>query len=369
MKNILIGVTGLSPQVITETLYALSVQNKIEIHEIIIVTTEKGKKLIEGKIAYKVKDKNVFIKLSDKIKELALIYNFNSPNFTVKNTIAAQEENFKLKDIRSDEHNELFPNKLCEIIKEKSTDPNNTLYCSVSGGRKTMSIFMGFALSLYGRNQDKLYHVLTTEANEKNRLFFFPPNKERDSEIELSEIPFVKLRGVFVSSENKNDLDNLKFSEIVEMTQHKLDNVFEDYLRINVSSGNIFYKKNKKPFGHLSPNQMKFYLNLLDKLKRNQSVPMIELVNGDASKIANANSTRVKINNAIKKALSNDPILFKEFEIVKKGSRKYEINSSGFNPNNPEIITTDSKGQTRLNPGLAKYGMIADIKNIKIEYD
>lgn len=369
MKNILICVTGLTPQVVTSTLYALTVQNNKEIHEIIIVTTDTGKKLIEGKIPYKIDGKEVIIKLSDKIEELTHKYKISIPKFNSKNIISVKSDNATLKDIRSNEDNELFPNKLCEIIKEKSNNSDTTLFCSMSGGRKTMSVFMGFALSLYGRNQDKLYHVLTTEENEFNKLFFFPPTPAENSEVELSEIPFVKLRGIFEGSENKKEFDNLKYSEIVEKTQYKLDIAFEDYLRINVSSGNIFYKNKKKPFGHLSPTQMNFYLNLLEKLKRNRSIPMIELVSNKRENIRNADSTIVKINTQINKALGEDPILYEEFKIQKMGSLKYDIGYPDNNQNDSIILTTNSKGQKKLNPGLAKYGMMADEKRIIKEYN
>ena len=41
MKNILLAVTGLSPQVITETLYALNRMNR-PVHAIHVITTRKG---------------------------------------------------------------------------------------------------------------------------------------------------------------------------------------------------------------------------------------------------------------------------------------------------------------------------------------
>jgi CRISPR-associated protein (TIGR02584 family) len=329
------------------------------------VTTTDGKKLIEGKSPYKINGKDVFIKLSDKISELAEKRNIKSPEFKSKNIIAGKDENLVLKDVRSDEHNELFSNKLCEVIKEKSSEINNTLYCSVSGGRKTMSVFMGFALSIYGRNKDKLYHILTSEANEKNRLFFYPTNKAQESEIELSEIPFVKLRGIIDNSENKKEYENLKYSEIVKLTQEKLDDAFVDYLIIKKSSGNIYYRNNKKDFCHLSPSQMKFYLNLLDKLKSKDSVPMIELSKSNSpNEIRNANSTISKINDQLLLILGKngeETPLFREFKIKKMGSLKYDYNLA-YSKENDTRILTDKK----LNPGLAKYGIEADIKNMRI---
>lgn len=38
-----------------------------------------------------------------------------------------------------------------------------------------MGFYIGYALSLFGRPQDKLSHVLVEEAFEQNREFFYPP--------------------------------------------------------------------------------------------------------------------------------------------------------------------------------------------------
>ncbi|MBW2021016.1 MAG: TIGR02584 family CRISPR-associated protein, partial [Deltaproteobacteria bacterium] len=47
MKNILLAVTGLSPQVITETLFALHQQNRT-VDAIHIITTRQGKEKINA---------------------------------------------------------------------------------------------------------------------------------------------------------------------------------------------------------------------------------------------------------------------------------------------------------------------------------
>ena len=49
MKNILLAVTGLSPQVITETLFALH-QNNQRVDEIHIITTREGKECIYAEL-------------------------------------------------------------------------------------------------------------------------------------------------------------------------------------------------------------------------------------------------------------------------------------------------------------------------------
>jgi CRISPR-associated protein (TIGR02584 family) len=361
MKNILVCVSGLTPQVITETLCALTVERGIQIDELFVITTEKGRKVILGKEAIGNPANKYFVKLSDKIQEMASIYKFAFPKFSPSNLIVATEENLNQKDIRSDKDNILFPNKLSEVISKLSEDHDTTLHCSVSGGRKTMSVFMGFALSLFGRNQDRLYHVLTTEKNEKDSSFFFPPTLKRIKEIELSEIPFVRLRG-FLDKSEKGLIKNRNYSEIVEQTQIQLENANKDFIKIEVSSGNIYYRNRRKTFGHLSPGQLNFYFGLLDKLRRERAVPMFDIVRNDLSKIKNADSTISKINSEIKKAFGTEWILSEEFQLKKVGSMKYDLP--------PQLIAKNKEKKNKINPGYAKYGILADVNTqIIIDYD
>jgi hypothetical protein len=66
---------------------------------------------------------------------------------------------------------------------------------------------MGYALSLYGRAQDRLSHVLVSPPFESNHDFYYPPARPRvlfdrdnkpihtaDARVSLAEIPFVRLR-------------------------------------------------------------------------------------------------------------------------------------------------------------------------------
>src|SRR5690606_26961156 len=150
-KNILICVTGLTPQIITETFYCLTVQKKIKIDEIYILTTTRGSEVILGKDRGKQTPKVIF---KDELMQLCKKYKIKVPKFenSSKHIITAKEESLGLSDIRNDKHNKLFPNKVCEFIKEISSG-DNTIYCSISGGRKTMSVHLAFAMVLFGREQ------------------------------------------------------------------------------------------------------------------------------------------------------------------------------------------------------------------------
>src|SRR5690606_18967917 len=69
-----------------------------------------------------------------------------------------------------------------------------------------MGYYAGYALSLYGREQDRLSHVLVTEGFEGHRDFYYPTRESRaiyrdqqvldarEAQVTLAEIPFVRLR-------------------------------------------------------------------------------------------------------------------------------------------------------------------------------
>jgi len=219
MKNILISVCGLTPQIVTETLYCLSVQQKIKIDELYILTTKVGRDVIHG---LKINEKPPLPPLKTEIDALCSMYKLQQPEFENNDThiIVAKEESIELPDIRTDTHNILFPNKTSEFIRQLSLDIDNTLYCSISGGRKTMSVHLAFALSLFGREKDKLLHVLTHEDYEFKD--FFPKNKKQAKELQLSEIPFVRLRSIISKNIPTARFAKMKYDEIVSFTQKEV---------------------------------------------------------------------------------------------------------------------------------------------------
>jgi len=254
-KNILISVCGLTPQVITETLYALSVQqkNKIKIDEIYIVTTVEGREAIKGKHPLGPK-----VSLKSQLKVMCAFYKIPLPAFeeTNKYIKIAKEESIELPDVRTNKDNQLFPNFVSAFIKEMTAHKDNTLYCSLAGGRKTMSTYMGFAMSLFGRENDKLLHVLASAEFEKTREFF-PKNKKDKNAIVLSEVPFVKLRKII---SDEFDFENVTYNELIETTQKQVKSLSAGTLIINVKRRTFRY--GEKETGTIEPLPFSVYTYL-----------------------------------------------------------------------------------------------------------
>jgi CRISPR-associated protein (TIGR02584 family) len=135
-------------------------------------------------------------------------YNLRDITFSRKHIHIMRDANERgMDDIRSIEDNRAAADFITARVREFSADPDCALHVSIAGGRKTMGFYLGYALSLYGRPQDRLSHVLVSEPFENSIDFFYPTPysrvlQTRDgkladtamAEVTLAEIPFVSLR-------------------------------------------------------------------------------------------------------------------------------------------------------------------------------
>ena len=199
-RRCLVCVTGLSPQVVTETLYCLVTERDFVPTEIILLTTLNGKNRAsrdlldpkDGKFAAFCRDYN----LEEKIE-------FSDESIHV----IKDADGAPLTDIRTPEDNISAADMIASVVRELCLDDSTMLHVSIAGGRKTMGFFLGYALSIFGRQQDRMSHVLVSEPYENNKDFFYPTQTPREiyqsdgspldaskAKVSLAEIPFIKLR-------------------------------------------------------------------------------------------------------------------------------------------------------------------------------
>ena len=215
MQHKLVAVVGSTPQVMTETFWALRVQRKVPIDEVFVITTTVGKETCQKRLL----DEGRFKKmLSD--------YNID-PNTVAFGPDHIQvfedaEGNF-LDDIRTSDDNRIARDGIFELIETLTHDDQVALHCSLAGGRKSMGFILGAAIHFFGRPQDRLYHVLVSmpEIERSDASYYYPPkkpepimvfNRTTDQEeplivrgqkvmsdavsIELADVPFCRLRDV-----------------------------------------------------------------------------------------------------------------------------------------------------------------------------
>lgn len=201
-RKVLLAVTGLSPQVVTETLYVLAVErNPAWIpDEIFLITTAEGAE--RARLALLSEAPGWFARLRAD-------YDLPPIAFDAEHIITVPDaDGAPLSDIRTPEDNRRVADLITEQVRRLCADDSTELHVSIAGGRKTMGYYLGYALSLFGRPQDRISHVLVSAPFESSWEFFYPTPYSRvisldqgkrlvdarDARVTLAEIPFVSLR-------------------------------------------------------------------------------------------------------------------------------------------------------------------------------
>lgn len=267
--NLLLVVTGLSPQVVTETLFALHQQGEPLPEAIHILTTAEGYQRARLTL---INDGWLGRFYDD--------YQLPKPAFSEHHIhVLEQADRTPLADIRSQADNQAIADGITEWIRQLTEAPDTKLHVSIAGGRKTMGFYAGYALSLYGRPQDRLSHVLVSADYESHPQFYYPtpysqviygndpsrkPLDTQNAEVILADIAFVRLRHGLDQAllEGKSS-----FSSSVAMAQQALN---PPHLTIVVKTRELI--ANGK-FIKLSPADLSFYLWLLHRQQTNQMAP------------------------------------------------------------------------------------------------
>lgn len=241
-REILIFVAGTTPQIITETIYSLSQKiSPVYPDEIFIITTSKGRRKIEDTLLKQ-----------GVLKRLIREYNLPDISLTDNSFIIVMDETGReIEDIKDESENEVMGDLITSLIQRLAADKGARLHCSLAGGRKTMSFYLGAALQLFGRPWDKLYHVLVTPEFETNPAFFYKPKKNRviecrlpggvtkrlntkDAGIYLADLPFIRLG-------NRISLYGKGFSGLVAEGQREIDMaVMQPEVRVDLERGEIY---------------------------------------------------------------------------------------------------------------------------------
>jgi CRISPR-associated protein (TIGR02584 family) len=228
-REILVMVAGLTPQVITETLYYLTQKRDppVAITEIHVLTTQPGRQRILTDLL--TRHRGRFHTFCAEYNVDPTTIAFDADHIHVLTNAAG----IPLEDIRTADDSAAVADQILAFIRRLTDDPATRLHCSLAGGRKTQSALLGFALQLYGRPQDTLLHVLVREEFEGSQEFFYPPKEPRmirtrngrlveahSAQVEVAEIPYVRLREK-LSTRMSHPTSG--FAPTIERVQHTLD--------------------------------------------------------------------------------------------------------------------------------------------------
>lgn len=223
MSLTLLAVTGMTPQVITETLYGLHVQRSPWPERLHLITTQLGHDIL---------DQALFAQ--GKLEALCL--ELGKPSYRrdqVKIEVVPDANHQPVNDARTLEDHEALADFIMQTVRELTADTTRDLHASIAGGRKTMTFYLGYAMSLFGRPNDRMSHVLVSEGFENHRDFFFPTRESniietRDgqrldmatAEVSLADIPFIRQRDQLpnvLHQQGAPGAETLRFRQLVEL--------------------------------------------------------------------------------------------------------------------------------------------------------
>lgn len=220
-KHTLLATTGASPQVVTETLYAIHHENLQWPDDIYLITTSVGKKeAVKGLLE------------EGHLQRLCIELNRPMPTFDAGHVLVTPgADGAEVEDARSLADHEALANFIMTQVRNRTAEPDTSLHASLAGGRKTMTFYIGYAMSLFGRAQDTLSHVLVSKDYETLRGFWFPTqaqahryvanHKEETldastAEVTLARIPFIRHRRNLPQVLLQNST-TVKFADLVEL--------------------------------------------------------------------------------------------------------------------------------------------------------
>ena len=246
MKNILLAVTGLSPQVITETLYALH-QSGREVHAIHVITTREGKDRIFAELLSGEKGRYYAYMEEYGIDPATIAF-----DHTHVHTVT-DSHGVECADILTEKDNERLLTLCLDMAFGLTKDPDSAVFFSIAGGRKTMSACLTLASQFYGRPQDRLYHVLVSPEFESNRNFFYPPKqsqtiglKDRNGQAYFKDTRYARINLIsvpFVSIRDSLSKDALKAPKPPGALLLSLIREETPRLTVNLLQRKIIYKK------------------------------------------------------------------------------------------------------------------------------
>ncbi len=228
-KHILLVMTGISPAIISEAFYQLRIVEKIPVSEVWVMTTSVGKQTV----------------LDEKLlcpdgpfDQLCREYGLARKKIRFDETtivVAKDDAETLLSDVSEDVENLFFPDQVIALVRQLTHHPDAVLHACLSGGRKSMSFYLGVAMMLMGRQYDELIHVIVPKEYELCRPKFYYPTREpawsevnldgvtervglHRGRIQISRIPYLRLRQLL-----PYPLDDFSYATTIRILQKQLN--------------------------------------------------------------------------------------------------------------------------------------------------
>ncbi len=216
MKTVLICAVGTTPQVVTETLYALVVDEGTVPAEIHVLTTVRGRRYALDAL---------LDRRTGRYYRFCRDYGLDHREIGFDETcvrVIGGPAGDGLEDLRTREDNAAAGRWIAGFVRGHAERADVLLHASLAGGRKTMSYYLGHAMQMFGRRRDRLTHVLVSKDFETHPEFYYKPAdpvtlltrsgkqiNTQDAEITLVDVPFLRLRDHLDLGEIQGDLEQM----------------------------------------------------------------------------------------------------------------------------------------------------------------
>lgn len=272
---ILLSLVGTTPAVLTETVWALAHQlTPVVPNRVVALTTGPGRDLLADKLfaegrweAMKAAISANGVDVDDKLRF--------GPIADCIRAFPDATRSRELEDVRTVEENEAVAEFFMEVVRGFTENESIQLIVSIAGGRKTSSALLHSVMTLLGRAQDKITHVIVDDCWVANRDFFYPgcegtftdPASQEaldsaDAQLDLVEVPFVPIRYLFGNELKRSTGSYLALMRELRTRTLNLDEDLE--VKLSIASGEL--EVNGRPVS-LSPNEFLLYLYFAKRAK------------------------------------------------------------------------------------------------------
>jgi CRISPR-associated protein (TIGR02584 family) len=267
-QTILLSLVGTAPAVLTETVWALATQDEPVIPDrVIAITTTTGAAKLKNKLFIDGHWGRMLTDLGERGVPLEGKLRFGAIADSIR-VFPDLSRTRELDDIRSLEDNQAVAEFFMELIRGFAENDSVRLIVSIAGGRKTTSAMLHSVMTLLGRAQDRINHILINDEWVFQPDFLYPgcagefidkttgrPLSSQDAELELVDVPFVPLRYLF-----RRDLERSagSFMELIGQVRNRTLNLDDD-LSVHMNLANGAFSVSGKEIS-LSPNEFLLYL-------------------------------------------------------------------------------------------------------------
>jgi CRISPR-associated protein (TIGR02584 family) len=276
-QTVLISLVGTTPAVLTETVWALATaEDPVVPDEIVAITTVPGADLLKRLLFADGHWGRMLEALRERGVEDVDAIRFGDTRDSIR-VFPSRCGRRELDDVRTPEDFEAVAEFFTKLLRGYTANDSCNLIVSIAGGRKTTSALLHSVMTLLGRAQDRINHVLVDDAWIRQPNFLYPgcagtfidPDTKQtlssqDASLHLADVPFVPLRNLFQSEMTSTG----SFVELVHRLRVRSSNLGEDLrIRLEPARGTLAVNGRAVP---LSGREFLLYLAFARRAKQGQ---------------------------------------------------------------------------------------------------